>query len=80
MHPARVVVSIASVKLRNPALASNNRSIIVGTSRNEREPVEFPHHEDIALAQLIQEPLQFGPVPAPTRRFLAIDTLASRRL
>ena len=40
LHPhstAGVVVSIASVRLRNPAPASPNRSMIVSTSRRERD-------------------------------------------
>jgi hypothetical protein len=39
------------------------------------EPVELLHQQHVALAKLIQEPLQFGPVPAPARRFLAIGGL-----
>ncbi len=81
MRPAGVVVSIASVRLRNPALASA-KPLHDGQhiAERTREPVEFPHHEHIALAELIQKPMKFGPVPAPARRFLAIDPLASRRL
>jgi hypothetical protein len=37
LRPAGVVVSIASVKLRKPAPASVSRSIMIKTSRNERE-------------------------------------------
>jgi hypothetical protein len=39
-----------------------------------------PNLPAAVVAKLIQEPMQFGPVPAPTRRFLAIDTLAPRQL
>jgi len=37
IRPAGVVVSIASVKPRNPAPASPSRSMMVSTSRRERE-------------------------------------------
>src|ERR1700693_2511507 len=37
MRPAGVVVSIASVKLRNPAPASPRRSMMMSTSRRDRE-------------------------------------------
>jgi len=43
------------------------------------EPVEFPHNKHVALAELNQEPMQFRSVPAPARRFLAIDSLAPHR-
>jgi hypothetical protein len=44
------------------------------------EPVEFPHNKHVALAELNQEPMQFRSVPAPARRFLAIDSLAPHPL
>ncbi len=37
IRPAAAVVSMASVKLRNPALASPSLSLIMSTSRRERE-------------------------------------------
>ncbi len=60
--PAGVVVSMASVRLRKPALASVSRSMIVRTSRSERESrSSFPHHEHVdRLANRL-----FCPCPAP---------------
>jgi hypothetical protein len=39
------------------------------------EPVEFPYHEHIAFAELTEKAVQFGPVPASTGSFLAINAL-----
>ena len=43
-----------------------------------REPVEFPDHQHVTLAQLIQQPVQFGAVPTSARCLLAKDALAPR--
>jgi hypothetical protein len=31
--------------------------------KRTRQPVEFPHDDDIALAQMIEHPVQLGPIP-----------------
>lgn len=41
---------------------------------------EFPHYQHVALPELIQQALPFGPVPAAARRLLAINALTFRRL
>jgi hypothetical protein len=70
-----------SVRLRNPALASASRSMMARKSRSERGSGSSFHTTSTSpLAELIQEPMQFGAVLTPAGRFLAIDTLASRRL
>src|ERR1035441_2664187 len=76
--PRGVVVSIASVKLRNPTPASPRRSMMVSTSRRDRESrFEFLHHQHVVLSELIEKPVEFGPVLAPTRGLLAKDALAA---
>src|SRR5947207_9865279 len=69
IRPAGVVVSIASVRLRKPALLSVSRSMIVRTSRRETgEPVQFPHHEHVSFADLIEEPVEFLADPTVLRK------------
>jgi hypothetical protein len=48
-------------------------------SRTNTLPTFRTSREHIASAELIQMPLQFGPVPAVARRLLPINTLAFRR-
>ena len=56
-----------------------DRSIIVSTSRSERESRSSFHTTSTSpFAELIQEPLQFRPIPAAARGLLAKDTLAFR--
>jgi hypothetical protein len=57
IRPAGVVVSIASDKLRNPALASASRSMMVKTSRSERESrSSFQTTSTSLLRRLIEKP------------------------
>jgi len=42
-----------------------------------REPVELPDHEDITLAEMIQQPVKFGPVPASAGGLFTIDARAT---
>src|SRR5437016_4163509 len=64
IRPAGVVVSMASVRLRNPALASASRSMIISTSRRDRDSrSRFPHYEHVTFAELIEKSEQFRPVP-----------------
>ena len=78
IRPAGLVVSIASLKLRNPAFALAMCSIMVRTSRKgARGPVELPHYKDIRLSKLVKKSMQFGPIPTAAGSFLAKDPLAS---
>lgn len=50
---------------------------MVSTSRRDRESrFEFPHHQHVALSELIEKPVEFGPVPTSTRGLLTIHALA----
>ena len=42
--------------------------------------IEFPHYEHISFAELIEEQVQFRPVPPSPGRLLAINRLTSGRL
>ena len=44
------------------------------------QPVELPHHEHVSFAELIEEPVEFGPVPPSAGSLLAINPLTSGRL
>src|ERR1017187_3263267 len=78
IRPAAVVVSMASVRLRNPAPESPSRSIMVSTSRRERESrSSFQTHQHIALAHLIEKPMKFRPVPASAGSLLPIDAFTT---
>jgi hypothetical protein len=43
------------------------------------EAVELPHRHDVAFPELVEEPVQLGPVPAPAGRFFLEDFLAAGR-
>ena len=78
IRPAGVVVSIASVRLRNPATASPRRSHDhEHVAQRTRQPVQLPNHDDVPRAQLIQQLVQLGPVPTSTGCHLAKDALTS---
>ena len=68
---------MASVRLRNPAPGFpeplHDREHV---PERTRQPVEFPDHEHITLAKLIEQPMEFGPVPASAGGLLPIDALA----
>ena len=49
-------------------------------SEGARQPVQFPDHEYVTLTQLIEKPMEFGPVPASAGGLLAINTLATSGL
>jgi hypothetical protein len=42
------------------------------------EPIQFPDHENVAFAELIQETVKFRPIPAPARGLLTVDAFATR--
>jgi len=42
-----------------------------------REPIKFPHHQYVVFSELIEKPVEFGPVPASTRGLLAKDASAA---
>ena len=78
IRPAGVVVSMASVKLRKPAPDSPSRSMIVSTSRTERESrSSFQTTRHVTLAELIQKPVKFWPIPSSSGSLLFIDALAT---
>ena len=58
MRPAGVVVSIASVRLRKPALClcdalHEMQEIFQGT----RQPIEFPHDHNVPRPELVEQPV-----------------------
>jgi hypothetical protein len=68
---------MASVKLRKPAPVSAIRSMIISTSRRDRESrVQLPDHQHVTFAELIQKSMKFRPVPAPSRCLFAENALA----
>ena len=81
MRPAGVVVSMFSVMERKPAPALAIRSMICSTSFSERrQAVELPDHHDVALAQLVEQAVQLGPVPTAAGRGLLEQASAARGL
>ena len=71
MRPAGVVVSMASVRLRKPALAFRALHDGEDVLERARQPVQFPDHEHVALAELIEQAMQFGTVPPSAGGLLA---------
>ena len=48
-------------------------------AQGAREPVEFPDHDHITGAELMEQPEELGPLPASPGSLLAEDELAARR-
>ena len=69
MRPAEVVVSMFSVIDRKPAPALPIRSMMCSTSFSERDRrSSFQTTIGIALPQMVEQTMQFRPVPAPAGR------------
>ena len=49
-------------------------------AKRPRQPVEFPDYEHITLAQLVEQPVKFWPIPTSTGRLLPVDPLTSSGL
>ena len=81
IRPAGVVVSIASVKLRNPLLRLpellHDREHV---AQRAREPIQLPDNDHITGAKLIEEPEELGPVPTSAGSLLTKDALRSQPL
>ena len=45
-------------------------------AKGPRQPIEFPHHEHVTLAKLVEQPVKLGTIPTSTRRLLPKDALA----
>ena len=45
-----------------------------------RQAVEFPHDDGIALAQLVEKPVQLGPIPTAAGGFLLVNSGTADRL
>ena len=66
MSPAGVVVSMASVRLRSWPWLSDTLHDYEDVLQRAREAVELPDHDDIALADLSKQAMQFRAIPSPT--------------
>jgi len=80
MRPAGPEVSIASegseVGARGLGLFQDVKEVL----ERARQPVEFPHDDDIALAQMIEHPVQLRPIPTAAGGLLLIDSGTAGRL
>ena len=80
-RPAGVVVSIASVSDANPTPRSSSAvDRLDQVRRRAAEPVEPPHHERVARAQLLEYRRQLRPLGQRARGLIREDPLDPRRL